>query len=218
MNFVKSVLILLSFSFPFKIFAYTPSEGKVSAILGPFLYKTNFQGSDSGAKSPYLGDFGLIAQGDLNNKGGLEIALLHMNKLFFRQSNGNYIAEKTELIHVTMGYRYWFTNYLAAGLSFYSAYSIGAPFVEHSDFPLNSNIDTSARDTTEYGFDLSLQSEVWSHENYAVILDARYSLSVTSKQNEDANLYGLLVGLKYMIQEKYPERAAGPENHKQKEF
>ncbi len=207
MNFVKSTLLLLSLCFSFKTFAYTASEGKVSAILGPLLYKTNFQGSKSGAHSPYFGDLGLIAQGDLNDKGGLEIGLFHMNKLFFRQSNGNYIAEKTELIHISMGYRYWFTNYLAAGLGFYSAYSIGEAAVEHSDFALNGNIDTSARDTTEYGFDLSLQSEVWSHNNYAVILDARYSLSVTSKQNEEANLYGFLVGLKYMIQEKYPERS-----------
>ncbi|MBC7419207.1 MAG: hypothetical protein H7328_00630 [Bdellovibrio sp.] len=206
MNQVNSSLFFLAILISYQTFAYTPSEGKVSAIIGPYLYKTNFSDSAAGAHSPYFGDIGLIAQGDLNSNGGLEIGIFHMNKLFFRESGGNYIAEKTELISVTLGYRYWMNPYLAAGLSFYSSYSIGNPVVEHSDFPLGGNIDTSARDTTEYGFDLSLQSEVWSRNHQAIILDARYSISVTNKENEQANHYALLIGYKYMIQEKYPEK------------
>ena len=203
---VKSTFFLLAFVMSSKTFAYTPAEGKISAVFGPYLYRTNFSGSDSGANSPYLGDVGLIAQGDLNSNGGLEIGLFHMNKLYFRQSNGSYVAEKTELIQIDLGYRYWLTHYIAAGLGFYSAYAIGTPAVEHSDFSIGANIDTSAQDTTEYGFDFSLQGEVWSQGNFSVILDARYVQSVTNKQNESGNHYAFLVGLKYLIQEKYPDR------------
>ncbi len=208
MNRFKGCIFFLIFLTSHTIFAYTPSEGKVSGTIGPYLYKTNFAGSASGARSVYLGGVGLIADGDLGPNGGLEISLFHMNKVYFRHSNSLYIAEKTELVHIGMGYRYWMNPYFSTALSFYSAYSIGSPFLEHSDFAPGAEIDSSARDTTEYGFEISLQSEVWSRDRYSVVLDGRYAISVTSKQNEDANHYGILVGLKYMIQEKSPEKAA----------
>lgn len=75
----------------------------------------------------------------------------------------------------------------------------------HSDFPVNqTEIGTSAQDYTEYGFDFSLQAEVWSSGRYGVVIDGRYSQSVTNKPGEDANHYAFMVGLRYLIQEKGP--------------
>lgn len=184
--------------------AYDPKEGNIAAILGPFVSRTDYQGSDTGAKAPYFGDIGLIALGDVNERGALEIGLFHLHKIYFREQNAKTMAEKVELIHITMGYRRWLTPYFSASMAFSSSYPMGRPQIIHSDFAPGSEIDTSARDTVDYGFDFSLQGELWSKNRYAVVADARYGLSVTNKQDEKGNHYGLMLGLKYLIQEKYP--------------
>lgn len=199
-GFFLGLIFLLSFTST--IFAYSPKEGNVTATLGSFFYKTQFEGSDTGAKSPYFGDLGLIVNGDINSKGSLEIAMFHMQKIFVREFAGNYISEKTELMHITMGYRRWLSSYFSASMALFSSYSIGDPQIIHNDFSSGNQIDTSARDITEYGLDFSLQAEVWQQEPFSAIIDTRYSFSVTNKPNERANHYGIFLGLKYFIQEK----------------
>ncbi len=192
--------IFLTLSSP--TFAYSPSSGSVNAIFGPYAYKTNFGGSDSGVTSPYRGGYGLMAVGDVSDWGSLEIAMFDMHKLYVRQQSGLFVAEEKEVVHITMGYRWWLNHYLSTSLTFYSSYSLGDPRIIHSDFPIGAEIDTSARDTTEYGFDIALQSELWSYEKYAVVADARYSISVTNKENEKSDHYGLFVGVRYLVQQK----------------
>lgn len=182
--------------------AYLPEPGNVTATLGSTVYKTDFRNSITGATSPFLGGVGLLAVGDIDTHGSLEIGLFDMHKIYFRQQEGQFIAEEKEVVHITMGYRRWLNSYLSTSLTFYSSYSLGAPTIVHSDFPPGTEIDTSARDTTEYGFDIALQSEVWNQEKFAVIADVRYSLSVTNKSHENSNHYGLFLGLRYLIQEK----------------
>lgn len=182
--------------------AYTPQEGNVTATLGTFIYKTNFNGSDTGATSPNLAGLALVALGDINSIGSLEIALFDLHKIYFRDQLGKYIGVEKEVIHITMGYRYWINPYFSSSLSFYSSYSLGDTQIIHSDFLPGTEIDTSANDTTEYGFDLAVQGDLWSNEKWAVISEARYSLSVTSKKSEQADHYGIMLGLRYQIQEK----------------
>ncbi len=170
-------------------------------MLGPYVYRGNFGADVPGFESPVLSGSGLIVEGDLSNYGGLEISAFYMHKVFFREQNSRYIAEKVKMIYITMGYRRWFSENFSGGLSFYSSYPMGDGKVIYSDFPTYS-VNTSARDATEYGFDFSLQWEFWREEKWALALDARYSLSVTQKDHEDADHYGLLLGLKYEIQEK----------------
>lgn len=199
---MKVVLILILSFITEKTFAYTPKEGNVSAIFGPYLYKTDFSDPDSGVTSPYFGDLGLIAVGDVNKTGSLEIAMFHMNKLYVRESVGRYLAEKTQVMHITMGYRHWWTESISTSLAFYSAYSMGKLKVVHNDFPLDQMIDTSASDTTEYGFDFAIQKEFWSREQTALVVDARYAHSVTSKEHEKGNHYGIMIGMRYFVQGK----------------
>ena len=79
---------------------------------------------------------------------------------------------------------------------------MGSPRIIHSDFPVGSEIDTSAKDTVEYGFDLSLQKELFKQPAYVVVIDARYSMSVTNKGNENSDQFGILLGFRYTVQEK----------------
>ena len=171
--------------------------------MGPFVYKTSFENTATGATSPPLGGFALLVQGDANDHSGLEIGLFYMHKNYYRQLAGSWMAENTELMHITMGYHYWLTSRFAASLSFSSAYSMGSVKRVHSDFVPGSEIDTSARDATEYGFDLSLQSELWSQDKLSLVLDTRYFRSVTPKVNESADHYGAILSLSYLFQEKF---------------
>lgn len=179
-----------------------PQEGNVTATLGSFFYKTNFQDSPTGASSPNRAGLSLIAVGDINTVGSLEIGLFDLHKIYFRDELGKYIAEEKEVMHITMGYRYWINPYFSTSLSFYSSYSLGETKLIHSDFAPGLEIDTSAQDTTEYGFDWAVQGDVWGNEKWAVVGEARYSLSVTSKPAEKSDHYGFMLGLRYAIQEK----------------
>jgi hypothetical protein len=182
--------------------AYTPKEGNVSAALGPYFYKTNFEGGPSRPVSPYFGDVGLLVQGDTSDHGSLEISLFHMNKAFFRDEGPNFLAEQVELMQVGLGYRWWLGHYLSLGFNFFSTYVMSEPSVINSSFAPGQTVNTSAQDITKYGLEFSIENEVWSYDRYAVILDARYAKLLTAKDNERADHYGLMVALRYFIQEK----------------
>lgn len=203
MNLILIVSAIL-LSVTCKTHAYTASEGNISTYFGPFLHKTNFSGSDSGAKASEKFGAGLVLLGDLNDRASLEIGFFLFDKTYFRNEQSNFVAEETKLAHISMGYRRWFNSIFSGSLTFFSAYSMGDPVYAHNDFAAGSIIDTSARDTTEYGFDLALQAEVFKQPAWSVVMDARYSLSVTPKSNESADHFGLLVGLLYRLQDKNP--------------
>lgn len=186
------------------IFAYTPQEGNVTATVGPYFYKTDFQGSNLGTRSHVLGGEALIINGDFNDRESLEIAILHKRRSFYREEGPYVLGEETEMIHIALGYRRWIYPYLSAGLTFYSSYSMGVPYEIYNTFPTTPTIDTSARDTTEYGFDFSLLSELWEKDRYALVAGLVYSLSVTNKSNEKGNEFGAFLGLRYFVQEKVP--------------
>lgn len=194
--------MILAFIFNLSAHAYEPADGNITSTFGPFIYRTDFPQTQSGAISGYHGSFALIMNGDLNEKGSLEIALFHLNKLYSREESGLTQVEQTQVMHISMGYRRWLNPYFSGALGFYSAYPMDDTKVVHTDFPAGSEITTSARDKTEYGFDFSIQSELWSNGLFSVIADARYALSVTSQPHEKADHYGFMLGLRYLFKEK----------------
>jgi hypothetical protein len=202
MNKIRLCIYFVCGVFAVSASAYAPSEGNVSASLGALVYRTNFGGNGSSLQSPVMGDFGFIVNGDLNDHGSLEIAIFHMNKMYFRDLGGQFVSEQTEMIQVDMGYRRWLNSQLSTGVTFFSTYSIGDPKSIHNDFTPANVLDTSARDNTEYGLDLSIQAEIWAKEKTAVTLDARYALSVTSRPNERGDHYGIFLAYRYLVQEK----------------
>ncbi len=183
-------------------FAYKPKEGNISAVLGPFVSRTNFKPIEQQPKAPYLGGGGLIVQGDLSDHSALEIAMFQIDKVFYRYENGDFASEQTELVHITLGYRKWFTPYLSASCAIFSSYTAGSVIEVDKRIAAGHELLTSARDITEYGLDFSIEAEVWSSGRYAAIIDARYSIDLTRKPNEKADHYGALIGIKYFIQEK----------------
>jgi hypothetical protein len=200
---MRSLFLLAVLSFiSLQSSAYQVKEGNVSAALGPFFYKTNYEGRTDEVKSSYLGSPALLVQGDVNEHGSLEITLFQMNKMFFRDQDGGFLAEQTPVMQIGLGYRRWLNEYFSVGWAFYSSYAMADPTVVHSVQGSGNQLDTSASDITEYGFDFSVQSEIWSRDRLAVILDARYARPVTSKENEHGDHYGLLVALRYFVQSR----------------
>jgi hypothetical protein len=192
------------FCIGFKAWGYNPSEGNISVYFGPFAQKTQLQNTTkvpASLATPKLG-FGTVVLGDINDSSSLEIGLFLKNKQYFREEGANYLGEETKLIHITMGYRHWLGKYFSGSITFYSDYSMGDVTVLQNTFATGSEIPTSARDTTEYGFDFALQSEIWEKDLNAVVLDLRFSKSVTNKVSEDADSYGLMLGYRYLLQEK----------------
>ena len=183
-------------------FAYTPKEGNVTATIGPFFSKTNFK-EDRANDNKWLQGFGIMAVGDVNDFGSLELAIFYMKKHYYRLLTPSLMGERAELMHVTMGYRRWLGSRFSLSGAVFSSYSIGESVQVYNDFAPGSPVaDTSARDITEYGVEFALQSELWAEKNWAVILDTRYSLSLTQKEHETADHYGALLGIRYLVQEK----------------
>jgi hypothetical protein len=183
--------------FGWQAFAHEPADGSIWATLGPYALRAHPR--NHSFEAPVLGGFGLIAEGDLNRNGGIEISAFYLNQLFSLQQNDRVIEEIGHRVYVVSGYRLWATRQISGELGFFSSYSIGSGRVRHNDFG-SAPPETSAHVITAYGFDFSLQWEPWHKDRYAAIIDTRYSYSITSRPGEDSNFYGILVGLKYYVQ------------------
>lgn len=199
---VKSfiVLIFVSLCSP-AARAHTPRVGQIHGFVGPYIYSTNFSSVDGYGAAPMLTGFGLGVQGDVDKNGGIEIAIFHTLDYYKRERNGLYLIEKTKRVRISTGYRHWAKPNLGLGIALYSTYSIGDSSTVHNQFAPLRPINTSAEDVTEYGFDFSLQWEFWQNEQFSAFLDGRYGLSVTNKDHEDGDQYGLLIAFKFKIQD-----------------
>jgi hypothetical protein len=199
MRMVPWMVITLSMllGFGWQAFAHEPADGSIWASLGPFALQAHPR--NHGFDNPLLGGFGLIAEGDLNKNGGIEISAFYLNQEFSLEQNGKSIEEIGHRVYIVSGYRMWATPKFSGELGFFSSYSIGSGRVLHNQLG-GDPPETSAHVITAYGFDLSAQWEAWHQDRYAAIVDARYSYSVTSRPGEDSNFYGILVALKYYVQ------------------
>lgn len=181
--------------------AYSPKEGNITTYFGPYIYKSNFEMPSQKDQKTIQNGLGIVVNGDINPQGSLEFSLFYLNKNYSIEAQNKQIIEQTDLAQFSVGYRRWVSERCSLSLTFTSGYSMGTPRILHSDFN-PGELQTSAHDVTEYGFDFAAQAELYNWESVALILDTRYLLSVTSKVNEKADHYGVLIGLKYLYQEK----------------
>jgi hypothetical protein len=207
MNFRIRLFFLIACLSSTEIFAYTPQEGNITATLGPFFYKADFRSKGTDINAPVKGDLGILTNGDFNQEGALEVGIFRIRKNYYREESFRYFAEESALVHVTMGYRRYFSPLWSGSIAFFSSYTMGYRSTFYSDFPTGQEPTTSASDITEYGFDFALQREVWTQDTFSVVIDGRYSYSLTPKLNEQSNHFGLMIGLRFPVQEKEPHQA-----------
>jgi hypothetical protein len=195
----KLIFVASIFIFGQNIFARSPTSGNIWLSAGPYVYRTLTTHPFDDQDSPYLLGGGLIAQGDVDQNGGVEIAIFYLDKYYLRTEGEYFVIEKLKRVYITTGYRHWFNKYFSAGAAFFSSYSTGDPRTIQSNGkkPL-----TSARRITEYGLDFSVEWEIWGDEKLALIADARYSWVLTKKPHEEADVYGAYLGINYLIPKK----------------
>ena len=99
------VLIILVYLTGSLASAYTPVDGKVTVLPGLFSYKTNYNRIISAEESPTLTNFGLLIGGDINDFSSLEISIFHMYKYYYRRQENFELIEKSQIMHISMGYR-----------------------------------------------------------------------------------------------------------------
>ena len=197
MKNLRLALFAASFAIGHDGLAHTPKRGDMRATPSLLHYRATTRHAVA-EDAPRFGG-GLAVEGDVDYNGGVEIAMFYLDKLYVRKKGGDTVGEQIQRMYITTGYRHWFNPSLSAGAAFFSSYSMGEAKVVLDERHSGQQLATSARDVTEYGFDLSGQWEIWSNDAIAVVTDARYSLSMTHKQHEDADLYGILLGIKYLV-------------------
>jgi len=196
----KLIFFQIVFMYGLSAGAHVPSEGDIHVTAGPYFHATHARDHD--IHSPWLGGFGAIVEGNIDKNGGFEISAFYLNQFFSMNQDGLLVNEVGQRMYITMGYRHWFHARWSAAAAFFSSYLMGDPKPVHRD-PGGPTVPvTSAKDTTEYGFDFSVQYEAARWNRFAAVIDLRYSLSVTQKPAEDANFYGFIVGVKYLAQDK----------------
>lgn len=213
---ILPLLILSLLIFAMRVWAHQPKEGKVSATVAPYIYQ-NHNFSSSSLSAPIMLGGGLIVEGDVSSNGGIETSVNYLQKTYSRRVEGKYNVEKVKRMYVTLGYRHWFNPSVSTALAFYSAYSMGESSVIRTDFPHDERPASSADDIAEYGLDFSVLYEPWTNGTFAVTVDGRYSYSLTDKADEDGNHYGLLIGFKYIVQEKGTKVSKEPKVIKSRE-
>ena len=186
-----------------------PEDGDIYASAGIFNYATH--DLHHSFATPILQGPAVKAEADLNKHGGVEISLFfYLDNGFSIKQNNLVVIEKIKRMYVSSGYRHWFTDRFSMALAFSSSYAMGDYVVVRDDFNGAPHENTSARDTTEYGIDVSVQYEPWRHDRFSVVIDGRYNWSVTEKQDEDSNHYGILLALKYYLQAREHSPNEGP--------
>ncbi len=203
---MKIFLFVLFLIISNNTFAYTAKEGNVTASLGSFFSRTKYEGPGVG-KNSYLAGTGFVVTGDMNPRGALEISMFYMRKSYYREFEGKFIGERTHLMHIGMGYRWWLSPQFSTSLTFTSSYTMENPQIIYSDFASGQEIDTSARDITDYGLDLAAQYEIYALNEWALVADLRYGYSFTNKDHERGDHYGALLAIRYLVQEKIHEPA-----------
>lgn len=179
--------------------AYVSQRGNINATVGPYVFQTNYSGirsEDNGVS----GGISLVATGDVSDHGSLEMSTVYMDKSYFRDIADRSIAEKTQVIHIGIGYRRYWAPSFSTSLSVYTNYPMGETEVMHTDFADAEKVETSARTSSESGLDLGFQGEIWSSGRYAVMAEVRYSYALSKKSHEFSDQYGGTIGIRYFIQ------------------
>jgi hypothetical protein len=200
MKKVRVIFVLPLIYAAFAAAAHVPQDGDVYATFGSFAYRTHTLHHDF--ESPVLYAPGLVAEGDLDSHGGLEISMFYLRNVFSVQKDGRLLTERIKRMYITTGYRHWFSDNVSIAGAFFSSYTMGEPTRIRDDFGSGEHPPISTSDTTEYGLEVSGQCEPWHQGRFAIIVDARYAYSLTAKRSEDSNHYGVLVGVKYFVQSR----------------
>jgi hypothetical protein len=197
---VRVAILVIALLTGLECAAHEAADGDIYASLGIFNYMTH--ALNHSMPNPVLQGPAFKAEADLSKHGGIEVSVFYLRNSFSIKQNRLIVIERIKRLYIASGYRHWFNDRFSMALALSSSYSMGDLQIVRDDFRGGARQNTSASDTTEYGFDLSVQYEAWRHDRFSVVIDGRYDWSVTAKPSEDSNHFGALVALKYFVQSR----------------
>lgn len=202
MNYCSQILLILSllfFTIP-SAFAYVPQRGNVNLTLSPYYLKSQLKTSDF-FNSVQNNGVALTAIGDVSPRGSLEISSIFYTKEFYRADGAQTLHERSKVVHVTMGYRYWIDRTFSTSFSFFTGYPLGS-VVTLERQTTEIDFKTSARENSTAGLDLAFQAELWSQGRWALQAETRYSHYFEKLKGEDPHQLGIGIGLRYFLQSR----------------
>ena len=146
--------------------------------------------------APIQGSFGFIVNGDVDEVGSIEVGGFYLDKVFLRELGTEILVEKSKRLYMTVGYRRWITDNFGIGVAAFTSYSMGDPDRIHSTSGADPGFKTSAHDTSDHGIDASFMYEFYKKDKNMGFVDLRASKSLSPREGEDADHYGILIGLK----------------------
>lgn len=196
----KFIILSLLFLVSPKSLAYIPQRGNVNLILSRYTFKSQITNDTlSGDLSP--NGFGLTAIGDVNPHGSLEISSIFYHKSFYRLHERMTALEESDVVHVTMGYRHYWSHWFSSSLSFFTAYPLGTVDVISRE-NATTDFQTSATKNSQSGMDLALQGELWASGRWGLQAEIRYSHYLAKLEGEDPHQLGVGLGIRYFLQSR----------------
>ena len=177
--------------------AYSATDSPIMVKFGMGGLQTNSTRTDTRSQSVQA-IYEVSVYGKVSDRGFLNITSSLFPKIYSRTINGLNFKERTNLLQMSIGYQHIISESFLAGFDFATHYRLTDPEPIYYAPGLDpASNDTSARDNTEYGFNLILGYNLAKYEKFKIDLDVKYFFSVTQKTNEDANHLYYLASLTY---------------------
>jgi hypothetical protein len=155
--------------------------------IGPYFFKTMYESKYQDVMDSFHTGLAIVGEAATPESGSIEASIVLMKKNYYREASDGYVVESLPRIYLTLGYRYWFFSRLSMAIALGSNYSLGSYTREISFGTGVDGLETSARDTTDYLIDTSLQFIAWKAKTESVIIDVRYAKNFTTRADENAN-------------------------------
>jgi hypothetical protein len=193
-----SFLLLLFLTLSFCCEAHIAETGKVYTSFGPAIFQTHSIQTQNWL-SPHVGG-GIQAEADVDPYGGPIAEFYYYPKYYERVVGGGLTVSTVNKLDIALGYRYWFAPIFAVQLAVTSSYSNGPSQIISSTSAGDQN--TLASKTADFGMTIGIQVEPLSVEQFSLIVDARYTQSLSANPGEDANQFMGFLGLKFVTYQR----------------
>jgi len=207
-TYIKNTLAVQTFKFHLIIMcfffcglreskAYQPEEGMLRASVGSFLHHGDFRSRPDAFYDKTKLGLSLVTEVVIAKNLALEFGFFYLRKPYLRQEDNRFLVEELNRLYITTGVRRWWSTFFSTGLNLFSSFSMGDPVVVASSGLITEDFDTLARrdSAAVYGLDVSTRFEVALNPKDSIFLDFRYSYSLSSESNDEAN--HMLLGLFY---------------------
>lgn len=191
------VVLIASVFLTLSSHAHEPIAGQGRMSFGPLT--SRFIYSPTPVPSPTFIGLGFLGEIDISKTSGIEVGMFYFESEYSVESSERWLAERAQRIYIPIGYRFWFSSKVSLAASFYAAYRIGKWTEVYRSPGISISAVTSAQDITEYGFDFSVQTDLYTTDNYILILDSRFTLPTTDKPDENSRSYMFLLGWKFRV-------------------